>query len=111
MNTWCDEAVSAYLEHGFARGEGGELRLKCPAEIEAWLYEQGGVPEIFAELGTLSCKTLLMTGPRSTIAPVVQLQHEQMPGSTYCVIPEGNHFVPQEQPELVAAHLEKWLGA
>ena len=109
MSTWHPDAVEAYLAHGLEMRDDGQYALKCPGDIEAWVYELGGAPDVFERLGQLQFEALLLTGDKSHLVPLVKQQHELLPKSEYCVIEQGNHFVPQEQPERVADILEQWL--
>ena len=109
MSTWHADSVAAYLAHGLEERDDGQRGLKCPGHIEAWLYEVGGVPEVFEQLGQLQFEALLLTGDRSELQPLVEQQHARMPKSEYCVVAGGSHFVPQEQPEQVADILRDWL--
>lgn len=111
MNDWRPEALDAYIEHGLTPLPDGSLTLKCPREIEAWHYELGGACDLFERLGDLQFESLLITGGRSEIAPLVEAQRERLKKTHYEMIPGAGHFIPQQMPEETAGMLAAWFTA
>ena len=109
MNTWQPEVLDAYLSHGLADLEDGRVALKCPSEIEAWLYELGGACDLFERLNELTFPVRLVTGEGSEVAPLVATQSKRLPRSEVHVVPGAGHFVPQEKPLEVAELIREWF--
>ncbi len=109
MNAWRPEALDAYLKHGLARNENGAFELKCPPEIEAWMYELGGACDVFEKMDTLRFEALLVTGTESYIRPLVKMQCERLPRAAIHAMDGAGHFIPQEHPHRTAQRILDWF--
>src|SRR5690606_26640402 len=50
-----DEALHAYVDHGFAEQPDGTVALKCPPPVEAQVYRMGPQHRAFADLDRVPC--------------------------------------------------------
>lgn len=111
MSRWTPEVLNAYIEHGLQASADGQVELRCPGEIEAWMYEQGGACDVFERLEELKFTALLLAGGDSNVRALAELQAERLPHARLEVWEGVSHFVPQERPAEVAALIRKWFDA
>lgn len=109
MNRWAPEVLDAYLDYGFSRDEAGKLHLKCPGEIEALVYESGGLVDVYGRLGEVNTRALMVTGTQSYMLEHVRDQHQRLPNAELVELPETGHFIPQERPEACAELVRGWF--
>jgi pimeloyl-ACP methyl ester carboxylesterase len=96
------EAFELYLSHALADREDGRVELKCPAEVEATIFEGGGGVDVMALAPRLETPALVLWAtrgnfPRSHFEALVA----RMPRGELRDVDAG-HFVPMEAPERVA---------
>lgn len=107
------DALSAYVEHGFAASPDGTVRLKCRGETEAQIYRTGRDHRAFDRLHgvqcpvTVACGAELPFGP-GTIAPLVA---SRLPHGRLVRFGELGHFGPLERPALLAAAIDHAFSA
>jgi pimeloyl-ACP methyl ester carboxylesterase len=110
LQAWSEAAQTLFLEHGLEKTARGEYTLKCPSEIEAWCYEEGGAADLFSALHEVELPVQLLSGEDSEVLPVVQTQHAALPNSRLHVLEDIGHFLPQQSPEAVQAFMRSWLN-
>jgi pimeloyl-ACP methyl ester carboxylesterase len=102
VSSWTPRAFDLYVEHGLlARADGG-VELACAGEVEAAIYERGASVDAIAEARGVRCPALVLRAsrgdfPRATYEALVRA----MPDAELRDVDTG-HFVPMEDPELVA---------
>ena len=108
---WTQEALRAYVEHGFRR-EGDRLVLKCSLETEAEFYRGATDHGLWGRLGEVACPLLIVAGEDSDThpMPVVAFLMEQFADPRLQIVPDATHFVPQEQPEVLAGIVEEFMA-
>jgi pimeloyl-ACP methyl ester carboxylesterase len=112
FETWQEEFVRLYVDHGVADRPDGQVELLCPGEIEAQVYAEAPMTDGFALLEGLTVPTLVVRGEHSPglgereAAEVMR----RLPAATLRTIPRAGHFVPMERPEEVAAAIADHLG-
>lgn len=109
MNVWTRETVDAYVTYGLEECEENWVALKCPPMAEAWMYEMGGACEVFEHVHELKMQTLLVTGARSGVKPLVLEQYQRLPQALMYEMAATGHFIPQERPDALAGLLCSWL--
>lgn len=109
MNTWTPETLETYLAHAFRTQADGTLVLKCPGDVEAWMYEHGGACDVFERLGELQFEALVVAGAEGYGVDLATGQAERLPHARYVAVPGAGHFIPQEQPDAVAGLLREFL--
>jgi pimeloyl-ACP methyl ester carboxylesterase len=111
FETWQEEFVRLYVEHGVADRADGQVELRCPAEIEAQVYAAAPMTDGFALLEQLAVPTLVVRGDRSPglgereVAEV----RRRLPAAEIRTIPGAGHFVAMERPAEVSDAIAEFL--
>jgi pimeloyl-ACP methyl ester carboxylesterase len=107
---WAGPVLQAYVEHGF-RQRGDRWVLKCSPQTEAEFYRGATALDLWERLREVSCPVLLVGGEESDSQPppVMAYLAEQFTGPTLEIVPGATHFVPQEQPEVLAGIVEEFV--
>ena len=103
MNAWAPEALEAYVRFGTFEQADGRIRLKCPGEIEAAVYEGGGTSDVYEHLGELKLHVTLVVAENSHVRTLAELQRERFSSVDFKLIGDCSHFIPQEKPDEIAA--------
>ena len=102
--TWQRDMLRDYCEYGTRPAPDGGVELKCPPEIEADFYSRArefpGLTLILESRSPL----LLMFGEKSdsTGIKIVDKIASELVNGTVVTVPDASHFLPMEQPEMVA---------
>jgi len=112
MSAFHPDALNAYVDYGFEPCADG-VTLKCLPEHEARTYETGATSGMFARLHEVSVPVWVMAGAPAPFQPssFAGTVAENIPRSTYVQWDEMGHFGPLEQPETIAAFVERTLGS
>jgi pimeloyl-ACP methyl ester carboxylesterase len=116
MNTFTPAALEAYVRHGLAEGDDGQVHLKCAPEHEARTYEMGGAHATFDRLGDLRVPARYLSGRVDAGQPsaITELLAQRTPGAVYHRIDHVDHFGPMQDPEAIAHDVDRFaagLGA
>ena len=117
FSAWQPEALQNYCEYGLLP-DGDSFVLACAPEVEAAIYERSnaaendlydGIPRLTAPV------TILRAGSTPTSSFDINAS-PTAPGAAACFprgrdvfLPEHNHYIPMEAPELVAAEMRSLL--
>ena len=106
-----DDALRAYVEHGFAVADDGTVTLKCRPEMEAEVYAHGSAHQAFRHLSLVTCPVTIAVGdeagvPAALGRPVVAA----LPDGHLASLPRLGHFGPLEDPAAVAASVLAAFG-
>ena len=103
-DTWTDEALRAYVEEGTFERPDGEYELYCPGRIEAQVYQNAGSIDGFSCLSALRIPTVIVRGERTD-----SFDEARAARAVSCLgqgrlltVPNATHYVPMEQPQLIA---------
>ncbi len=108
---WDPRALELYLSYAFADLPDGRIDLKCPGEIEAAVYEQGGGFNPWDEVEKLRVPGLLLHAGRGNF-PLPFIQKFCAEADTLeCRSLDAGHLMPMTAPELVADELLGWATA
>lgn len=105
LNAFPREALEAYVLHGFAEGEDGQVHLKCTPEGEAATFEGSGTHNTWELLPEIEMPVLVLAGEAEAdfgpalVAPQVA---ERLPNGRYEGHPEIDHFGPMTHPDEIA---------
>jgi pimeloyl-ACP methyl ester carboxylesterase len=112
FETWREEFVRLYVDHGVAERDDGGVELLCPGTIEAQVYANAAMSDSYALLERCTVPTLLVRGADSPgLGPREEAEAlRRLPNARAVAIPEAGHFVPMERPEAVAAEIAGFLG-
>jgi len=104
FKTWRRDMLRDYCEYGTRPAPQGGVELKCPPEIEADFYSRAReFPGLTLMLKSRS-PLLLMFGEKSdsTGIKIVGKIAARIVNGTVVTIPDAGHFLPMEQPEIIA---------
>ena len=112
-DTWRTEILRDYCEFGTYETHHGNRSLRCSPEIEARVYETS---RDFDGLGLmLACPApmLVLFGEKSDSPGILLAERvgREAARARVEVIPETSHFMPMEQPELVARKALEFFAA
>jgi pimeloyl-ACP methyl ester carboxylesterase len=108
---WDPRALELYLRHAFADLPDGRIALKCPGEIEASVYEQGGTFDPWQEVARLRVPGLLLHAARGNFPlPFLEKFCAESVGFELRSLDAG-HLLPMTDPDLVADQLLGWSAA
>lgn len=113
MNSFHPRAREAYVRHGFAPTDDGQVTLKCLPEHEARTYETGGGHGVWEDLPSIQTPVWVISGlpaPFQPSAIAIQVA-ERLPRSTYVQYDEMGHFGPLEHPHAIATLVETTLAS
>jgi pimeloyl-ACP methyl ester carboxylesterase len=105
MSTFHPSAREAYVRHGFAVTDEGDIALKCLPEHEARTYETGGTSGAWDELPSITTPVWVVSGAPAPFQPSSFALNvaEQIPHATYIQYDELGHFGPLERPDILAS--------
>lgn len=103
MNAWAPEVLEAYVRFGTVKQADGRIRLKCPGEIEAAVYDGGGATDVYENLGELKLHVTLVTAENSNVRILAELLRPRFSNVDFRLIDNCGHFMPQEKPDEIAA--------
>lgn len=106
------EALEAYVRHGFALGDDGQVHLKCRPDTEAATFEMGGSHHTWDVLASIGTPTLVIAGSVSPMQPsaVAGAIAERLPHAAYLELPQFDHFAPMTHPREMAELIAEFCG-
>jgi pimeloyl-ACP methyl ester carboxylesterase len=113
LDVFTDEALRAYVEHGFAPDATGDgIELKCRPEVEAQVYRMGPNHDAFDRLGEVRCPVTVAMGRPAPFEPssVAVAIVEALPHGHLSPHPELGHFGPMQDPDAIAADIAEALS-
>ena len=111
FDTWEEEFVRLYVDHGVADRPDGQVELKCPPDLEAAMYYERSFLDIWRYLRAIACPTLLVYGtvPRPyPRAPAASVQ-AAVRAARLTAVEDAGHFIPMEQPDALVATVRPFL--
>jgi pimeloyl-ACP methyl ester carboxylesterase len=109
---WDREVLAGYFATGLTRTEDGGCTLSCPPEIEASIYTGALTSQAWSRLPEISCPVRVLRAAGDQAAPstasplIAQVTRD---GVDRLAGGPSGHFVPMEQPGLVAALVREML--
>ena len=103
------DALRAYVDHGFADTDDGNVRLKCRPVDEAQMYRMGSAHHAFSRFPEVHCPVVVACGETSNAfgPALIELQAARLPHARTEVLAGLGHFGPLEDPAAVAASIGK----
>lgn len=118
---WQDAVLRDYCQYGLVPADDGVgYVLACPPEIEAAIYMGSGQDNIYAELPRITMPVTLLRakpklGPRTemdfSVSPTYPGLAALLPDAEDVYLPDISHFMPMQDPALVAGYIKKALTA
>src|SRR5207248_4799175 len=106
------DALRAYVDHGFADTDDGQVRLKCRPADESQMYRMGSAHPAFSRFPEVRCPVIVACGETSDgFGPtLIELQAARLPNARTEVLAGLGHFGPLQDPEGVAASIIRAFG-
>jgi pimeloyl-ACP methyl ester carboxylesterase len=105
------DALTAYVDNGFAPVEGDGIRLRCPGAHEAQVFAHAFSHDAYAHLAEVRCPVTLACGAATDgFGPeLLGAFAQRLRSPTTVVLPDMGHFGPLEDPAAVAASVQRSL--
>jgi pimeloyl-ACP methyl ester carboxylesterase len=112
FSKWHSGALDGYVEGGLVE-TGGEVELACRPSDEAAIYRSAGAHGAWERLSEVSAPVLIMAGALSDTHPeeFCRQMAGQFRGAGFEIVGAASHFLPMEQPELVANRIRRMAAA
>ena len=103
------DALRAYVDHGFADAEEGQVRLKCRPADESQMYRMGSAHPAFSRFSEVQCPVVLACGSETNAfgPQLIELQAARLPHARTEVFEALGHFGPLEDPPAVASAVRR----
>ena len=107
--SWHPDALAGYLDCGLVATETDEMLLACTPEAEADVYEGAFAHGAWERLGEIETPSLIMAGSASDSFPAEKAEQVAalFPRAGFEVVEGANHFLPMEDPGLLARRIER----
>ncbi len=119
FDRWDPAVLRDYCVHGLLPSPSGEgFVLACPPDVEAATYMGSAGGDPYAEIESLTIPVRILRargrdegGPMDMSASPTNPQLvDHLPAGEDVYLPEYTHFIPMEDPGLVARHIEEMLA-
>lgn len=112
FSRWDRTALEGYVADGLRDGPDG-LELACVPEFEAEVYDTAHGHGSYRLIGRLAPPVTVIVGDRSDTYDVNWARSitSAMPRGELVVVAGGTHFIPMEQPVLVAREVRRMASA
>jgi pimeloyl-ACP methyl ester carboxylesterase len=107
LNRVVPAVLRAYVDHGFAETDDGQVRLKCRPEDEATVYETATAHDAYGRLGEVACPVVVACGSETEGCPPDRARAHvaRLPQGRHEVLDGLGHLGPLERPDQVAASI------
>lgn len=101
FQSWNEQMLDLYIDHGTEDDGNNALRLACPPETEAALFMGGQIYDPWPELPKVACPTLVLEGAVSENRGIIDLKKitSLIPQGRYAEVAGAGHLIPMEMPE------------
>jgi pimeloyl-ACP methyl ester carboxylesterase len=103
------DALRAYVDHGFADTDDGQVRLKCRPADESQVYRMGSAHPAFSRFGEIQAPVVIACGSKTNAfgPDLIERQAARLPHARTEVFAGLGHFGPLEDPATVAAAVRR----
>lgn len=111
FSRWDRAALQGYVADGIV-DDGGVLALACDPSLEAEVYDAASAHGLIDLAGRVEIPVTVVVGSESDTYGVewAQAITGRFPQGTLVVVEGGNHFIPMEEPGLVASAVLDMVG-
>ena len=101
---WHPDALGGYIDGGFREVESGGIELACRPSDEAEFYRTAYEHRAWSRMGEIMAPVEIIAGENSdTLNPrKLGTVAGRMRRATVTLVPDANHFVPMQRPEVIA---------
>jgi lipase len=112
---WRNDVLEDYCRHGvLPNPDGPGFVLACPPLVEAAIYTGSNGRDIHDLFGTIDVPVVVLRGEKRTrheamdflASPTWERLADQFPQGRDVYLPHLTHFIPMQEPELVARFIE-----
>jgi len=113
---WRDDIFRDYCEHGVVpSADGAGVDLACPPTVEATIYMHHFDVDLYAMMPDISQPVAILRAKERdpdagemdfSSSPTAPDLAQVFPNATDVYLPELTHFIPMQEPEMVARYIE-----
>jgi len=117
FSAWREEALRNYCDYALLP-DGDQFVLACPPEVEAAIYGRCNAPEnnLYAGIPKVAQPVTVLRAGTAAITAVLDLNASPtgpdlaacFPQGRDVYLPDQNHYIPMEAPELVEREIERF---
>jgi pimeloyl-ACP methyl ester carboxylesterase len=109
---WQTEVLWDYINHGTVDLPNGQIQLKCSVNVEAHVFAQAPLGDIYAQLDRVDCPAVVLRG-ENTDPPlflIAEKAAQKIPQGTLVTVPDTSHFLPMEKPDEIARIITQYFS-
>ncbi len=112
FSDWQREVLWDYVNYGTVDLPNGHVQLKCPVEVEAHVFAQSPLADIYSQLDQVDCPALVLRGERTDppLFLVAEKVAQRIPQGKLVTVPGTSHFLPMEKPQEVARIIRAYFS-
>lgn len=101
---WREDVLWDYVNYGTADLPDGQITLKCPITVEAHVFAQAPLIDIYSQLDQVDCPAAVLRGEKTDppLFLVAEKVAQKIPQGTLVTVPDTSHFLPMEKPAEIA---------
>ncbi len=104
------DVFELFVAHAVEPLAGGRVRLRCPPELESRMYAGAAAVDPWPEMGRIRARAQVLVPELSGLRPELRARLGQaLPDAEILPVP-GTHFLPLENPDLVARHARDFFA-
>lgn len=105
---WAPNLLESYCRYGLTPIAGGEWRLSCDPEVEAWTFEHALTTNPWPELRQIVQPTVVIrAGAAGHPSPTDPSVAAAITHAAEVTVPDSDHFIPMRRPDAVAAQITR----
>lgn len=118
---WQDRVLRDYCRHGVRAKDDGRFELACPPLVESSIYLGNTATDIYAEIPQVTMPVVVLRARTRnpdehaimdfSLSPTWPEVAEQFADGTDVYLPELTHFMPMQDPALIARYVSGELPA
>ncbi len=103
---WAPGLLESYCRYGLTPDAGGEWRLLCEPQVEAWTFEHAPTTNPWPELPLIGQPTIVMrAGASGHPSPTGPSAANVIPNAQEAAVADSDHFIPMRRPDAVAEQI------
>ena len=104
MSQFTPEALEAYVRGGFAKGDDGQVHLKCSPELESENFRNPTIPGLWKNLKNLEIPVWVLSGHPEPFQPSgwAEFVADEIPKGNHIEYSDLDHFGPFVDPIRIA---------
>jgi pimeloyl-ACP methyl ester carboxylesterase len=109
---WRPDVLRLYAEHGTFQREDGLVELKCPAEVEAQMFDNDASLDVWQMLPNVAAPTLVIRGDLTEphLASISESVSNLVQDAKFTTLEAAGHMSPMEKPEAIVEEVREFLA-